>query len=343
MVAIAHHDADRYVLRPSSAHYLFLIFGPDQGRRSERSQTLMRSLLGVERDTQQPIDLSGDEIAADPYILADEAHAGDMFSAARRVIRVGVGGKSILHGLDLLVRAPPADCIILLEAGDLRRDASLRKWFDQQSIAASIECRADDTKDIQKLIDTELKLANLTIDPNTRESLGAMLGEDRMASRSALTKLILYAHGQTTITNKHLNEILHDESVLSIDAVISALFSGRPTQVTELFQKALQNGIDINVIIAAALRYASALHRGRIEIESGAAFDDSLQVILRQFNGFNRKPEIASHLRDVDRNKMQMIISALSEITKTTRQTNLLTQQRVGRLFFAAAGSIQRR
>jgi DNA polymerase III subunit delta len=342
MTAISHQQADRYLLRPSSEHYLFLIFGPDQGRRSERCQTLLRSRLGVECVARPTIDLPGDEISSDPHLLLDEAHAVDMFNDGLRIIRVSVGNKSLLSALDLVARARPTDSVIILEAGDLRRDAPLRKWFDQQPFAASIECRPDDARDIQRLIDTEIDLAGLTIDPDARETLGTMLGEDRLSSRAALTKITLYAHGQATITGRHISEILQDESALSIDSIISALFSGRPNQVTEVIQKALQNGVDVNLIIAGALRYATALHRSRIEIDGGASFDDALQIILRQINGFNRKSEIASHLRNVDPKKALMIISALSGITKAMRKNNLLVDQRVTRFFLAAAASIKR-
>ena len=342
MTAISHHEADRFLLRPSSELYLFLIFGPDQGRRSERRQALVRSLSGVDRVARPTIDLSGDEISSDPYILVDEAHAVDMFNNGIRIIHVSVGNKSLLSALDLIARARPADSVIILETGDLRREAPLRKWFDQQPFAASIECRPDDARDIQRLIDAEINLADLTIDPDARETLGTMLGEDRLSSRSALAKITLYAHGQATITHRHISEILHDESALSIDSIISALFSGHPNQVTEMIQKALQNGVDVNLIIAGALRYATALHKSRIEIDGGASFDDALQIILRQINGFNRKSEIASHLRNVDPKKALMIISGLNGITKAMRKNNLLVDQRLTRFFLAAAASIKR-
>ncbi len=303
---------------------------------------LARSASGGGRDPLQLVDFAGDLIASDPMSLIDEANTISLFGGVCRVIRIAVSHKSILPALDLIAQAPPADCLIVIEAGELKRDAPLRKWIENKSFAVSIECRSDDTKDIQRLIDTELKVANLSIEPDARDALGAMLGEDRLSTRSELSKLFLYAHGQSSITLEHINEILRDASALNIDAAITAMFSGRPTEVLELANKAMQSGVDTNVLVANTLRYAMALHRGRAEIDKGAPFDDTIQTMLRQFNAYSRKSEVAAHLRNASHAKLDSIVTALHDIVKRTRKNNYLADESVIRLFLAFALSLKR-
>ncbi len=342
MGAVSHQDADRYLARPNVDHFLFLVFGSDQGLVFERGQKLVRAAIGDDRQSMQQIDLVGDLISADPLILVDEANAIGLFGGNRRAIRIQTGTKSILPALELLALAPPADCIIVLQAGELKRDAPLRKWVEKQSFAASIECRADDTKDVQRLIDAELQAANISIAPDAREALGAMLGEDRLSTRCELSKLALFVHGQSRVTIEHINEILHDASALSTDAALSAVFSGRPALAMELVNRALHSGVDIQMLLAAALRYAIALHRGRAEIDNGASFEDNLQMLLRQFSGYSRKAEIASHLKQISLVRLDQIVAALSTAVKTTRQANFLGEERVTRLFLSLATSLRR-
>jgi DNA polymerase-3 subunit delta len=342
MASVSHQEADRYLLRRNADHFLFLIFGSDPGLVAERSQKLVRSVIGDSRESLQLVSLAGDQIAADPLALIDEANSIGLFGGGDRAIRISVGGKSFLPALDLIAQAPPVNCLILIEAGELKRDAPLRKWIEKQSFAASIECRGDDAKDIQRLIDAELKAANLSIEPDARDALGAMLGEDRLSTRSELGKLILYAHGQGAITLEHINEILHDASALNIDAAIFTMFSGRPAQTVELVNKALRSGIDANALLANTLRYALALHRGLAEGANGAPFEDTLQMVLRQFNAYNRKLEIASHLRNASLVKVEAIIKALQDLVKRTRQSNYLGEENVARLFLAFALSLKR-
>jgi DNA polymerase-3 subunit delta len=342
MASVSHQEADRYLLRRNPEHFLFLIFGSDPGLVAERGQKLVRSVIGDSRESLQLVALAGDQIAADPLALIDEANSIGLFGGGDRAIRISLGAKSLLPALELIAQAPPVDCLILIEAGELKRDAPLRKWIEKHSFAASIECRGDDARDIQRLIDSELKAAELTIEPDARDALGAMLGEDRLSTRSELGKLLLYAHGQGAITVEHINDILHDASALNIDAAIFALFSGRPTQTVELVNKALQGGIDANALLANTLRYALALHRGLVESENDGSFDDTLQMVLRQFNAYHRKAEIGAHLRTVPRARLDAIIKALQELVKRTRQSNYLGEANIARLFLAFALSLKR-
>jgi DNA polymerase III subunit delta len=342
MAIVSHSDADRYIQRPNRHHFLILIFGSDHGLVSERSQMLARSARGGGRESLQLIDFAGDLIASDPLSLIDEANAISLFGGAGRVIRIAIGNKSLLPALELIAQAPPTDCLIILEAGELKRDAPLRKWIENKPFAVSIECRGDDAKDIQRLIDTELKVANLSIDPDARDALGAMLGEDRLSTRSELSKLFLFTHGQSSITLEHINEILHDASALNIDAVITAIFSGRPTETIELANKAMLSGVDTNVLVANTLRYATALHRGRAEIDKGGPFEDTLQTILRQFSAYSRKSEVAAHLRNTPRGKLEAIVTALHDIVKKSRKNSYLADESLTRLFLAFALSLKR-
>ena len=342
MTAVSHQDADRFLAGSISDFSIFLVFGVDQGLIFERSQKLIRSAIGANGDTMQVVEFAGDAIAADPMLLLDEANAINMFGGDVRVIRIAAGNRSLAPALELIAQTPQAGCVLIIEAGELKRDALLRKWIETQSFAVSIECRADDPKDIQRLIDAEVKFAQLSIDPDAREALGAMLGEDRLSTRSELDKLTLYAHGQNAITIEHINEILHDASALGVDAVISAIFSGKPAQVVELVHKALQMGVDINMLVAATLRYALALHRCRADIDNGAPFEGALQMLMRQVYGFSRKTEVSNQLRQISLSALEQMISALFDVVRKTRQNNSLGEQRTIRLFLSLSTLIRK-
>ena len=121
-------------------------------------------------------------IAADPLKLLDEANSIGMFGGARRAIRVDVGGKSVIPALEPLLKAPPPDCIIILEAGPLKRDAPLRRLVEADPLGVSIECNLDSFKDVLRLIDDEVRAAGLSIEPAAREILAHSLGEDRLSN-----------------------------------------------------------------------------------------------------------------------------------------------------------------
>jgi DNA polymerase-3 subunit delta len=341
MAVVSHQDADQFLAKAHSNYRMILVFGPDQGLVFERSRKVLHAVIGVKGDGMQVVDLAGDAIAADPATLVDEANAINMFGGDARVVRIAAGARSFLPALELVSQSP-ASSVIIIEAGDLKRDAALRKWVEAQDFAVSIECRADDRKDIQRLIDAEIRIAQLTLAPDAREVLGAMLGEDRLSTRSELEKLTLYAHGQSTIHVEHINEILHDVSTLGVDAVIAAIFSGKPAEVVERVQKALQIGVDVNALVAALLRYALALHRCLADIDAGASFDGALQSLLRQVYGYNRKAEISSQLRQLKLPVIEQVISAVFDVVRLMRRSNALGEQRTVRSFLALANLIKK-
>ncbi|WP_374546774.1 DNA polymerase III subunit delta [Rhodoblastus sp.] len=343
MAALAHRDADRYIDRPDRGHFLFLVFGADHGLIYERARRLLAATTDDAVAWRDAIELSGDAIASDPLLLIDEAHSIGLFDTASRAIRVNLGAKSVLPALEMIERSPPSNSVIILIAGDLKRDAAIRKWIEKQPFAASIECAMDDARDVQRLLDAELKRANLSIEPEAREILAETLGDDRLSTRSEIEKLLLYAKDQSTVTVEQINDLLLDATAVDLDSILSAIFTGETETVAELSNKVSFADIDANRLFAAVLRYALAIHRARGEIDGGARQDESFQSLLRLVNGFKRKDSVAKELQLSRLDKTTDFITAAYDALKTSRQRNILTDERLLRLLLAMAQSTRSR
>ena len=81
--------------------------------------------------------------------------------------------------------APPKDCRIVIEAGDLKRGAALRNACERAKNAVAIPCYADAERDLARIVDEELREAGLAIAPDARATLIPLLGGDRRASSEA--------------------------------------------------------------------------------------------------------------------------------------------------------------
>ncbi|TIX45439.1 MAG: DNA polymerase III subunit delta, partial [Mesorhizobium sp.] len=89
--------------------------------------------------------------------------------------------------------------IILIEAGDLKKGVGLRAIVEAADIAMALPCYADEARDIDTVIDDELRKAGMSMTLEARQALRRNLGGDRLASRGEIEKLVLYAHGQTEV------------------------------------------------------------------------------------------------------------------------------------------------
>src|SRR6478609_6561310 len=125
MVALKSSEADSFAARPDPARAVVLVFGPDAGLVSERVDAIVRASVDDPADPFSLVRLDGDTIASDPARLSDEALTVPLFGG-RRAIRVRAGSRNIVPAVEGVLAAPLRDCRVVIEAGDLKRNAALR-------------------------------------------------------------------------------------------------------------------------------------------------------------------------------------------------------------------------
>jgi len=334
MVAIPIGEAEDFLAGPLGRCFIILLHGPDRGLVTERSFQVSRKFLG-ENDPGRKIQLSGDAIAADPLNLVDEANSIDMFERADRVICVNVGGKSVLPALEMIAKAPPQNCLIVLEGGELRRDAPLRKWAEAQVFVAAVECRPDDARSLLRLIEKELAAVRRVIEPSARDALLGLLGEDRLATRNEIEKLLLFTHGQDTIRLSDVQAVCDDPNLSQIDALVDGFFALDRQSMLELLVNAHLAGADPTALLLAMMRHSLALQRSAGAVEGGGNPNDALQTLLRSTGGYSRKAELMRQMKSVGTGEAVELIRTLQRFTKTARANPTLVDQRLIRLFIA--------
>src|SRR4051794_37968827 len=169
MTALKGKDIDAFLARPDPARPIILLYGPDAGLVRERADALLASAVDDPQDPFSLVKLDGDELSAEPSRLVEEAMTIPLFGG-RRAIRVRAGSRSFAGGVDVLAEAPLKDCRIVIEAGELRPESPLRKACERAKTAVAIACYPDGDREISRLIDDEMRAANLRIAPDARAS-----------------------------------------------------------------------------------------------------------------------------------------------------------------------------
>ena len=187
------------------------MFGPDAGLVRERVDTLVRASVEDPNDPFALARIEGDELAANPSRLVEEAHTVPLFGG-RRAVLVKAGSRNIAAAVESVIAAPSAECRVIIEAGDLRKTAPLRALCEKAKVAAALPCYADGARDLARLIDDEMAAAKLAIAPDARAALTALLGGDRLASRGEIRKLALYAQGRERVELADVLAVVSDAS-----------------------------------------------------------------------------------------------------------------------------------
>jgi DNA polymerase-3 subunit delta len=341
MTALKAGQVDAFVARPDRARPVVLVFGPDAGLVRERAEALIGSAVDDPRDPFALARLAGDELAAEPMRLVEEANTIPMFGG-RRAVWVKAGSRNFVPAVEALVAAAPPDCRVVIEAGDLKRNAPLRVLCERAANAVALPCYADGDRDIQRLIDDEMREAALAITPDARAALVPLLGGDRLASRSEVRKLALYARGRERVELDDVIAVVTDASTLALDTLIDAAFAGRTGEVEVQFNKAQTAGTSPASIISAGLRQTSTLHKARLAIEEGKSITATLDTMVPPVH-FSRKTLVEIALKSWTAARLERAMMQFADASFEARRMADLADTIAQRVLLSLAVTARRK
>jgi DNA polymerase-3 subunit delta len=342
VVALKRQDVDTFLARPDAARPVALVFGPDAGLVRERADAIIRASVDDVNDPFALARLEGETLVAEPARLVEEAHTVPLFGG-RRAVSVRVASRyNIAAAVEALLAAPVPECRVVIEAGDLRRNAPLRVLCERAKTAVAIGCYADDDRGLARLVDEELRVAGLAIAPDARKALVALIGGDRMASRNEIRKLALYAHGKDSVTLDDVDAVVGDASARGVDSVVDTAFAGRKDEFETEFAKESTAKTAPSTILSAALRQLAQLHKGRLAIEEGASTKEALDAMLPPVH-FSRQPLVEAALRIWTAARLLRLMGQLSDAALDVRRQSAHAETIAQRALLSIAVNARRK
>jgi DNA polymerase-3 subunit delta len=341
MTAIKASEVDRFIARPDPAQPIVLVFGPDAGLVRERVDALVRAAIDDPNDPFAFVRIEGEELTANPSRLVEEANTIPLFGS-RRAVLVKAGGRNISSALEPVLASPSNDCRVIIEAGDLKKTAPLRTLCEKAKVAAAVPCYSDRAGDLARLIDDEMRAAKLTLAPDARDALTALLGGDRLASRSELRKLALYVSGRDKIELGDVAAVVADASALGLDRVVDATFAGETRDVETEFGKARGDGSSPAAIVSAAIRQVANLHKMKLAVEGGDSIDFAMKRGAPPVH-FTREAAVGAALRAWTPARLLRAMTQLAEASLDMRRNAALAEAIAQRTLLALAVSARRR
>jgi DNA polymerase-3 subunit delta len=342
MTALKASEVDSFVARPDAAHPIILVYGPDAGLVRERVDMLVRASVDSPDDPFALARIDSEELGANPARLADEANTVPLFGGRRAVLLRINSRHNVVPSVEAVLAAPPRDCRVIIEAGDLKKNAPLRAACEKSKVAAALPCYADGAREIGRLIDVELREAGLTIAPEARTALAGLLGGDRLASRNELRKLALYARGKSRIELDDVHAIVTDASDQALDGVLDAAFAGRTADVEVEFDKARGSVGNAGAVVSSAIRHAASLHKMRLAIDDGDSTDTAMMRGSPPVH-FKRKPLVEVALRAWNAPRLARAMEQLAETLLETRRQPGLADVVAQRALLSIAVTARRR
>jgi DNA polymerase-3 subunit delta len=320
MVALKGAAIDAFLARPDSARPIALVFGPDAGLVAERARRLIELSVDDVNDPFTLVRLDGDTLAADPARLLDETSTVPLFGG-RRGILIRAGTRDFAAAIEKVAGQLMPGCRVVIEAGDLKRGTALRALAERSPALVALPCYGDTERELVRLIEAEMRAADLTIGEEARAALIPLLGADRRTSMSELRKLALYAAGRARVELDDVLAIVADASTLALERIVDAAFAGRPAEVDLQFARARAAGVAAGRVLSAVLHQAGQLHRARIDVEAGALLADATDRVVGKTQ-FRRRAAVEAGLQLWTAARLE---AALAELAGTALQTRRLS------------------
>jgi DNA polymerase-3 subunit delta len=341
VTAVKAAEVDRFIARPDPGTPIVLVFGPDAGLVRERVDALVRASVDDPADPFALARIEGDDLSANPSRLVEEAHTVPLFGG-RRAVLVRAGARNISAAVETVIAQPSNECRVIIEAGNLGKSAPLRTLCEKAKVAAALPCYADGARELDGLIDEEMRGAELTIAPDARAALQALLGGDRLASRAEIRKLALYARGKQRVELADVAAVVSDASGLALDGVIDASFAGRTGEMETEFAKARAGGSSPAAIVSGAIRQVTNLHKMRLAVDAG----DSIEFAMKRGAPpvhFTRAKPVGEALRNWTPVQLLRAMQQLAEASLDIRRNAPLGEAIAQRTLLSIAVGARRR
>ncbi len=341
MTAIKAADVDRFIARPDPGQPIVLVYGPDAGLVRERVDALVQASVDDVGDPFALARLEPEDLSGNPARLIEEAHTVPLFGG-RRAVWVKAGTRNIAPAVEAIIAAPSDECRVIIEAGDLKKSSPLRAACEKAKVVATLPCYVDNERDLTRLIDSEMREANLAIASDARAALLSLLGGDRLASRNEIRKLALYALGRERVELADVLAVVADASALALEGVIDSAFAGRTADTENEFGKARASGSSPAAIISAAIRQVANLHKMRLAVDAG----DQIEFAMKRGTPpvhFSRADRVAAALRAWNPPRLLRAMQQLAEASLDARRNPALAETLAQRTLLSIAVNARRR
>lgn len=350
MVAVQARSIPAFLKNPPQDTALILLYGPDSGLVSERALHISQKLAASFSPQGEILKLDDSDLAQHPGRIPLELQTVSMFGG-RNIIRLKAGPRLSPSMLDEIFSFDTYEASLIIEAGDLKKSAKLRKLFETSKAAAAIPCYMDSAQDLGTLIDDIMADHNLRIDPQSRRYLTSLLGADRGLSRAEVEKLALYCatppqgenkdNTQQTapqqsnmVTLDDIDAIIGNASETTIDNIIYATLDGATEQALGQYQRSLNSGQSSSALLTLLGRHMQRMLKVRVDMDRGKSLEGAIKS-LRPPLHFKREKSFSGQCQRWSTQKLLAALTQIQDTTKRSRQNASLEQALTERLLIA--------
>lgn len=274
MAAFKAHQVAAATEKPDRKFRGFLLYGPDAALTAERASQLATRLAAATNPAGEVLRIDDRDLAEQPDRIAVEARSKSMF-AGRSVLRIKAGARLDTDMIGELL-GESNDAALVIEAGNLRPDAKLRKLFEKHGAGAALPCYPESDRDLGRTLQKLARDNGLTLSPDAQALLLTRAAGDPGAARAEVEKLALYAGEARRIEAEDVEAVSGDWAQAALDTLAMAASAGNARAALAELDRVVTSGQSAQSAIAALSRQFERLHRVAASVESGSSLQSAL-------------------------------------------------------------------
>lgn len=289
---------------------IVLVYGNDNGGVNAMAKRLAKRFLGAEESPDSLVKLSPEDLKEDTEIIAT-ALSSRSFFCHKKVVIVEDAADGILEIVHKVAAMQGADNLLIVCAGELKKESKLRKFFEDSKILTALLCYKEDTAGLKRRISELLRGNSVSADQDVIEYLAANLGEDKLITQNEIEKISIYLGDAKTLSFEEATEIVADNSDMALNDIAFAISCKNKTGLEKSLARAIADNTAPVAIIRAILWHFNRLLSVKMMIKNGVQPDQAIDS-LRLF--FKHKDMFKLSLRQWNEERLIRAVNALTEL-----------------------------
>lgn len=316
-----------------------LFYGQDEGYVEELREKATLSVVPDLKDPFRIVDLKVDVLASDIGLLFAEANAISLMGG-RRVIRIREADKRITGVMQEFLEKYSGDALVVMTAGSLAKNDTLRKLFENSDKAYIVACYADDAMQLKQLVVETLSKNNLSADSDVVDFIASNLGADRMLSRSELAKLVAYMGNEKTVTIEDADMCVGDVSVLSVENFIYEVAGGKKKEIQKTLERLYSEGQSPIGLLRAVSFHFKKLHLSLGRMAEGESADTVIKRLVPPLH-FKRTNAFKDQLNVWTLQKIEKVLRLLTDTERQVKFGEIPQELLCARTFLQIASLVR--
>jgi DNA polymerase III subunit delta len=286
-----------------------LLYGENLGLKKDIKNYLTKEIKKKE-DNIENLSFYENEIINNEETFFNAAYSGSLFSE-KKIITINESSDKIFKKINDVFERGPKNVFFIVISDVLEKKSKLRDFFEKSKNTICIPCYLDNEKDLQIILQLELKKNNITL---SREAINLLIEKsnaDRNNLRSEIEKIKSYTLNKKKIDLDEIKLLINFSGDYKSDLLINECLSGNILQYKKILSELYLSAINQILLLRILSNKIQRLLKIKEQINK-SSYEDELINSIKPPIFWKEKPIVKKQLRVWNKNDLKEIIDNIS-------------------------------